>query len=69
MPITTHNPSPNNINNKKTEVDKKSWLLFIYYPICFLSYDPFADVTLRDIYETTPESSLSDLTDTEIEID
>ena len=37
MPTPTHNPPPNNdnINNKKTEVDKKSWLL---------------DITMRDIY-------------------
>ena len=50
-------------------MDKKSWLLFIVCTICFSSYDPFADVKLWDIYEATPESSLNDLTDNEIEID
>ena len=67
----THNPAPhnNNINSKKYEVDKKSWLLFLYRPTCFSLYDPFADVMLWDIYEAIPERSLNDLTDNEIEID
>ena len=71
MPTPTHNPAPqnNNINNKKYEVDKKSWLLFLYCPTCFSSCDPYADVMLWDIYEATPESSLNDPTDNEIEID
>ena len=63
-------PTPHNNNNNKTEVDEKSWLLFPFGPICFSTfYDPFVDVTLWDIYEATPESSLNDLTDNEIEID
>ena len=63
-------PTPHNNNNNKTEVDEKSWLLFPFGPICFSTfYDPFVDVTQWDIYEATPESSLNDLTDDEIEID
>ena len=38
-------------------------------PAISLSDDSFADVTLWDMNEATPESSLNDLTDNEIEID
>ena len=38
-------------------------------PICISSYDLFADVTLWDVYEASPESSLKDVTVNELEIE
>ena len=41
----------------------------LHCPICISSYDLFADVTLWDVYEASPESALKDIMHNEIEID
>ena len=59
-------PPPSHNHHKKNQKTKVG---ILHCPICISPYDLFADVTLWDVYEASPESSLKDIMHNEIEID
>ena len=65
--LPTHHPPAR--QKKSWSGRKEDWLLSLNCHICFSLTDPFADVTLWDIYVATLERSLIDLIDNEIHVE
>ena len=62
-------PPPSHNHHKKKKKKKKTKVGILHCPIGISSYDLFADVTLWDVYEASPESALKDIMHNEVEID